>query len=103
MSTNPVSSVDLGESLTQLRFLPIFEYLMRMRGRDYIHVAHIPINKVSELPRGQYSQRSCMHSGHAGGHLTQRQYVVVVSKMVSEVIFASETLVQPALGKLAVE
>jgi hypothetical protein len=44
-----------------------------------------------------------MHSGHAGVHLTQRQFVVVVSKMVSEVIFASETLVQPALGKLAVE
>jgi hypothetical protein len=49
MSTNSVSSVDLGESLTQVRFLPIFEYLMCMRGRAYIHVAHIPINKVSEL------------------------------------------------------
>ena len=51
MSTNSVSLVDLGESLTQVCFLPIFEYLMCMRGRAYIYVTHIPMNKVSELSR----------------------------------------------------
>ena len=55
MSTNSVSSVDLGEPLTQVRFLPIFEYLMCMRGRAYMWPTPLLI-KLASFPRGHYSQ-----------------------------------------------